>query len=384
MQPSEIIRATSEHCGLPARGESWREGLDIFLDEFSSCTTATPEGREATRQTLINVLAARFRIEDWLAKHPALEQRPIARPVFIFGMPRAGTTLLFNLLARDPARRFIWSWESGREVPPVKRGQMHSDPRIARKIAEVDEALRLGYLDHRQYVELGDEPGECGFVLGEDMKSMLWMVQAPLPIYSSWLLHKADMVACYRYHKRVLQLLQAEEGGQWTLKYPSHAHAMKELLQVYPDARIVVTHRDPIKPVGSSCDNVKFFMEQKNRDIDLHAIGSMIATQWQVAAERVMQARDGNPQVPTLDMHYRRLVADPIGQIKRLYAFLGDELKPEVIGAMQRRLEAQRQVRAASGPHEYRLETFGLTRAGLEKQFSSYIERHTIEMERDT
>ena len=265
----------------------------------------------------------------------------------------------------------------------MRKGQIHTDPRIAQKIAEVNQALGLGLLDHRQYVELGDEPGECGFVLGEDFKSMLWMVQAPLPIYSEWLLNRADMVSAYRFHKRVLQLLQAEEGGSWTLKYPSHAHAMKELLQVYPDARVVITHRDPIKPVGSSCDNVKFFMEQKNRDIDLHAIGAMITTQWRAAAERVMEARDANPQVPTLDMHYRQFVADPIAGIRRLYAFLGDELKPEVIAAMETRLAAQRQVRAATGPHEYRLETFGLSRAALEQQFATYIKRHDIEMERD-
>lgn len=385
-------RLTAEGCiaraaataGVPARGvESLYPGLERFLADYARSRLPSPAGRAMTAQFVLDTLAARFRIEDWISRHPAVLDTPVECPVFILGLPRAGTTALFNLLARDPRRRFYWSWEANREIPPAQREHLHDDPRIARKVAEIDAALAQGLLDHRQHVEPGDQPAECVMLLAQDFKSMLWLVQTPVPGYFDWLLEEADMDAAYRHHRRALQVMQSQAPGTWTLKLPNHAMAIESILRIYPDARIVVTHRDPVKAVGSSCDAERFFLALGNPGLDPRLIGAQTARLLATEMERLTLARAQHPEVPFYDFHFRRFVADPIAEVRRLYGFLGDELTASVEAAMRGELESAERIRREAGAHRYDLATFGLTRGELLARFEDYIARYDVEIESD-
>lgn len=367
---------------MPPRGEdSLRPGLERFLDEYARSKTATPQGRAVTDAFILEVLCARFRIEDWVHRHPEVLDRPVEKPVFIVGLPRAGTTSLFNLLAHDPKRRFYWSWENNREVPPAHRDHMHDDPRIARKVAEVNAALEMGLIDHRQHVEMGDQPSECIMLLAQDFKSYLWLSRAIIPDYFEWMLNEADMDAAYRHHYRALQVMQSQAPGKWMLKLPNHAQAIDAILRVYPDARIIVTHRDPVNAVGSSCDAERFFLSQGNSGLDLAQLGSQTMQLLTTEMDRIMAARKADPDALFHDFHFRRFVADPIAEVRRLYEFLGDALTEPVELAMRGELRNAETIRKEAGAHHYELSDFGLSREIILPRFARYVAQYDIELE---
>lgn len=382
VRAADWIERAAGQCGLEPRGlDTLTPGLERFLDAYGRIATPTEAGRAETGALILATLEARFRIEDWITRHPALLGKPVEKPVFILGMPRAGTTALVNLLAHDPARRFYWSWEENREVPPARAAHMRDDPRIARKVSEVNAALDAGLLDHRQHVELGDQPAECIFLMAQDFKSYLWLSRGLTRDYFNWLLDEADMVAAYRHHKRALQLMQSEAPGRWTLKLPNHAMAIDAILKVYPDARIIVSHRDPVKTVGSSCDAERFFIERCNRGIDLTALGRQTLRLLSTEMARIMTARQAHPHVPFHDFHFRRFAVDPIGEIARIYDFLGEPLTIETEAAMQAELRAHANVRHRVGAHHYDLANFGVSVGEVETVFARYTDAYGIERE---
>jgi hypothetical protein len=357
--------------------------LDVLLPDLERSTRLKPGALEGVAAFIVQTLIARFKVEDWFATHPEVADTPVERPLFILGMPRAGTTLLLNMLRMDPRRRVFWHWEGNREIPPVEAAHLHDDPRIARKVAEVDRMIETGVLPRNHHVELGDEPTECIWQLGQDFKGYPWLVQTQVPAYFEWLMHEADMVAAYSYHKRVLQVLQSRAPGWWTLKLPSHAFAIDAILKVYPDARIIFTHRDPVKPIGSSCSLCEQILIQQNDSVDREHLGYETAKLLALSAQRVSGARDANPQVPFMDMHYKTFVADPMADVRRLYAFTEQDLPDKLAAEMQRVLDKHNAERDLHGAHRYRLEDYGLSRASLKPMFADYIERYGVHIEKD-
>lgn len=381
MDARTLIDKAVAQSGLPARGDCYRPGLDLFLEDFNASTTVSSVGRAVAETWAVDTLAARFAIEDWIVRNPRVLDAPIHRPVIILGLPRAGTTLLLNLLALDPQHRAYWNWEANREVPPVESAHLNDDPRIARKVAEVNAALASGALDHRQHVEMGDEPGECVWLLAQDFKSYAWLVLTPAPNYFNWLYTRADMVAAYRHHKRALQVMQSRAPGQWILKHPSHACFVEQLLAVYPDARIVLTHRDPTRPLGSSCSASFFLSAQFNAGLDPRHVGSETVRILETTLHRLSALRTTHPDVEAHDLHYLRFIADPIAEVKRLYDFLEQRLSAGVEHKMQAALAAHNRRRAEIGPNRYDLAQYGLSTDKLPSIFAEYVEQFGIERE---
>ena len=367
---------------LPPSG-SWREGLNRFLADVGKSRTLRPGARSNIEAYATATLRARFAVDDWLAANAQAAAEAVNRPLFILGMPRAGTTLLLNLLRFDPQRRVYWHWEGNREIPPTQSARLHDDPRIARRVAEVNAALDSGALPRNHHVELGNEPTECNWILGQDFKAYPWLVQTIVPDYFEWLVHEADMVLAYRHHARVLRALQNGAPGAWTLKFPSHALSLDAIFAVYPDARIVMTHRDPVKPVASSCSLCDHILSLQNTSVDRKAVGYQTLTLNALGAQRMSAVRDAHPAGQFHDIHYKAFTRDPLATIRALYAFEGMLLTPDVERAMQAALDRHNIDRADAGAHNYRLEDYGLTAAGLDRAFGDYADRYGIELERD-
>lgn len=379
---SEAIVGRAAHRQVVPASESWREGLEIFLRDLAKSRTLLPGARESIETFTAATLKARFAVENWLTDHPDVSATPVSRPLFILGMPRAGTTLLLNLLQFDPQRRVYWHWEANRELPPAQTAHLHDDPRIARRVAEVNAMLDSGALPRNHHVEHGDEPTECNWIMAQDFKGYPWLVQTIVPDYFEWLMHEADMLSAYRYHGRLLRVLQSSAPGSWTLKFPSHALAVQQILAVYPDARIVMTHRDPLKPVASSCSLCDQILSLQNRSTDRKALGYQTLTLNALGARRMSTARDAHPETPFHDIHYARFTRDPLATIHDLYAFEGMDLIPQVETQMRAALDRHNAAREVAGAHRYALEDYGLTLAGLDRAFGDYVERYDVELER--
>ena len=131
MRKEEIITAASARCGLADFGDpAFLEGLERLLDAYADEAGFTERGSQMAHDMLIETLATRMKVEDWLKRHPELLERPVEKPLFVFGLPRTGTTLAINLLASDPASRSFLRWEIYDPMPPARPEELHAGPRF--------------------------------------------------------------------------------------------------------------------------------------------------------------------------------------------------------------------------------------------------------------
>ena len=212
-----------------------------------------------------------------------------------------------------------------------------------------------------------------------DFRSQLFEGMARIPAYSSWLL-SCDMEPAYRYHRRVLQLLQWRcPPERWWLKTPAHMHSIDALDRVYPDARFVMTHRDVGKVLPSVCAVFEALSDVLTERPDPLAIGVHNSELWRYSLERLIAFRDGGNEGRFFDVSFGEVQRDPMAAVGNLYADLGDELSDDA----RRNMEAwwAGSSKERSGPHTYRAETFGLDPAVIREQFSFYYDRFDVALE---
>lgn len=357
--------------------ESFREGLDVLVADLNR--SERPEQADARlHKNLVKALADRLKITNALAERPELTQRAIDRPLFIFGIPRTGTTLLSNLLACDPARRSPLTWEIEDPVPPPTAEHLYDDPRAVAQV-KAHEAMVAAAPDmFKYYRNTPLYPNECMFFLSHDFKALMWEGRGKLPNYRDWYFG-CDQASSYAYHRKFLQLHQADAGGIWNLKMPSHALWLDALLAEYPDAQLVWTHRDPLTSTGSFCSLMEFSNKMATGAADLEWVGENYSFQAVEHAERAMNTRDRIGEDRMIDVHYADLMREPLETVRALYKSLGDEFTPEAEAAMQKWLDDNPQ--GKFGRHEYKLAQYGLTPEGLRDRFERYLSRYEVEAE---
>jgi Sulfotransferase family len=357
--------------------DSFREGLDVFLSDFNN--TEAPEAAVSRlRGNIVQVLANRLKLTDYLQRRPELLARPIERPVFVFGIPRTGTTLLSNLLAADPARRSPLTWEIDDPVPPATTQTLYTDPRALQRLDFERQMLKARPDLGKYYRGSAIYPNECVFIMAHDFKTLMWESRGKLPNYRDWLF-RTDMTSAYDYHKRFLQLLQAEAPGIWNLKMPSHALWLPTLLKVYPDARLVWTHRDPLTATGSFCSLISFAHQTFTAGVDAQWIGQNCCWQAEQHATRIMDARAALGEDRIIDVHYSELTRQPIETMRKLYTSLGDDFTAAAEAGMRTWLADNPQDKF--GKHEYNLAQYGLSQESTAAQFERYLARYAVEQE---
>lgn len=357
--------------------DSFREGLGILVADLNR---EAPGDRfmQRNHKDIVAALASRLKVTDYLAKRPELLKRPIERPVFVFGVPRTGTTLLSNLLAADPARRSPLTWEIDDPVPPPTTATLTNDPRALARLDQEKKMLAAMPEMGKYYRNSAIYPNECMFFMIHDFKGLLWEGRGELRTYRDWLF-QTDLTSTYQYHKRFLQLLQADAPGNWNLKMPSHGLWLETLLKIYPDARLVWTHRDPFAATGSFCS----LMTLSNRGSSEKNHADWIAENypWQAKehADRIMASRDRIGHDRVIDVHYGELMRNPIPEMKKLYKALGDDFTTEARAGMQAWLDDNPQEKF--GKHEYKLAQFGLSVEKLTPMFERYLAEYDVERE---
>lgn len=377
--PESIIERACSRTGLTDFGSrSHIEGLEVFLDSALKSPATLPIAVEGEYERCVAALENRLRVVDYAKSNPKVMQAVIERPLFVLGMPRSGTTLVSYLLDQDPDRRSLLLWESRDSVPPPTTGSLRTDPRCSRLLARQKEELT--HNPTRLHMEWADGPTECLSVHGQDFKGLIWEARIPVPDYSRWLLD-ADLTSAYDYQKLVLQTLQSCAPGTWSLKMPSHALFLDYLLAVFPDARLVWTHRDPYRAVGSVLDMKAHNWGTRSGNPAVSTLLDYYPEQLGQHVQRPMRTRKRIGNHRFHDVFYSELMRDPIAEIRRLYTWAGDVLTAETEAAMLRWLKQNPQGRF--GTHRYGLEQFGLTKAQLDPYFSEYLQCYDIEPETD-
>ena len=380
MTPADLMAEARQQTGLEDFGPGdFEEGLGVYWESVCSEAKLNDIGAVAVPQLIVSSLANRLRVIDWAARNADVADERIDAPLIVIGMFRAGTTFLSNLLDRDSHNRSLLRWEAGDSVPPPSSATFRSGPRVdaARTSGDLLEQLnpKMAVVHHEE----PDGPTECVSVLRQDFKSLLWEAVTNVPAYGEWL-RQVDQSSAYHYHRLVLQVLQhGGVRGRWTLKSPHHAIALEALTAVYPDARLVLLHRDPLVLCGSVCSLIST-LSGTFSDADHQPY---IAEHWtailELSVDRIESFRAAHPEHPVLDIQYADLVQEPVETVARIYATAGEALHEDARAAMDSYVAADRKKK--SGIHRYRLADAGLDEGAVAERFADYLSRYRIPSE---
>ena len=377
MNVDGIISKARAATGLTDLGDpTMLEGLEVLVKASNEEAQLSEAGVSRWEANLVKQLSNRLRVVDYLKQHPELLERPIDKPMFVFGLPRTGTTLTINLLCADPARRCFLRWESQNPVPPAAAGALHSDPRCFAEKERLEMSLKYMPQIAAAHYEDADGPSECQFSMAMTFCAQLFDSNLDIPSYNDWFLHKTSYLPAFRFHKQLLQLLQAENGGRWTLKNPWHPLFLDDLTTVYPDAQLVMTHRDPAEVVGSACSLIRLVRPMFSDAVDLRRIADQMIDTFDLMIARQNAYRDKHGEDSILDIQYAEQLRDPIAQMRKLCDHFDEPLTKEAEAAMSRLLANNPQ--GKHGKHTYSLEEFGLTKQGVHTHFKNYCGRFAI------
>jgi hypothetical protein len=338
-----MVEAATDATGHTDLGEdSWRDGFDRLLDDLDGAARLNDLGRTIVEGEMVNYLTTRLRIFDWRHQHPEVADGAIARPIVIVGQPRTGTTILYDLLAQDPSNRAPLTWEVDQPVPPPATATFTTDPRIAESdaIAAMPDLIIPGFTDfHPLGATLAQE---CVRITGADFRSMIFPTQYDVPAYDRWLLHESDMAPAYRWHRIFLQHLQSRHAGdRWLLKSPCHLWSLGALLDEYPDALVIQTHRDPVRVISSISALAALLRSMASDEASVTVAAAEYAEDIILGLDRSVAARvDGTlPADQVVDVQFGEFMADPFATIGAVYDALGLAFTVEAESRMRAFLE---------------------------------------------
>jgi len=376
-----LIGAAKSAAGLDDfGGEEWKEGFDLLLADLDGTANLNLMGRVLVRLEIVRSLIARLRIAHAYATHPQIEQEIIDRPVFITGMGRSGTSVLHELLALDPAFRAPLTWELLHPDLPEAEGGMP----VERRMAVTDAEHTFWNVVTPEYQTMhdnrADAPNECGEGLLHDFRSTTWGGKHNIPSYDLWLA-LSDQLLLFSFHRRLLKVLQYGRASRWLLKDPMHLARLRALFAAYPDARVVVTHRDPMKVLPSAASLMATLRWQRSDIVDNSEIVALLFRSYPILLNRLIEDRATGavPDDRTVDVLYADLMGNPLATLASVYERLGLEFTSEHQNRASTYLAGRPKDRR--GSHLYIFDDLGLRHQQVEDSFEPYVNEYNIPQE---
>jgi hypothetical protein len=370
----DLQASASRRTGLDDFGpDDYTDGLAVLLDSLAADAALTPAGAKAMRALLRGVLMARLCSEAAWQASPEFAEVAIARPVFITGLPRTGTTALHRLLTADPATQGLEMWLTQAPQP--------RPPRETWPDNVVFQYIQAGFAQHHEehpefmgvHYMAADQVEECWQLLQQSMRSVSFETLAYVPGYSAWL-RAQDWTGAYRRHRRNLQLIGLTDAGRrWVLKNPSHLFALDALLAVYPDALVIQTHRAPRTAIASACSLAAHASASWSPAFTGGSIGRTQLDLWARGLALFTAERARHDPARFCDVRYEDLVADPAGTVEAVYGYFGLPLAGAAADAIRILAASSATGQPADATaHRYTLEEFGLSGADVDERFAAY------------
>ncbi len=356
----------------------FEQPLEVLLADYANADL-NAVGVLILRAGIVHSLRMRLRAAEWIRRNPEILLERVAAPVVVVGMMRSGTTLLQRLLAADPRFHCAYGWEVVEAAPRLDYPFTGVDPRIAVSEAREAKSRELApdlFAIHPMYAREAEE--EIVF-LADAFLSHVPESGAHLPNYRTWI-DAQDFTPAYTYLHRMLQFLQWQkrhigvEATRWVLKSPAHLGYLGELRAQFGDLHIVHMHRDPRATIASGASLNATLHAMHADTVDVHRVGAQWLHRMGWTNYRAMAVRDGwaDDAARVTDIAFDDAVADPIGQVARVYDAIGLPLTVEAESAMRRWLE-ERPREAARPP--YRLADYGLRPEQVDERFTLYNKR---------
>lgn len=366
--------------GLPEGAEAdirFRDALEALCHSMAHETDMHAVGRLAARGDTVRLLRTQIRVNRALAAEPAIGETPLPRPIFVIGWPRTGTTILHTLLAQDPAHRALLYYEGF--DPAAGAGDVATRKAALGRMLAGLEYMAPGY--RAIHAMDPDSVEECVTVMLHTFTTPQFEFQYHCPSYLAWL-ERTGPRASYRHYREQLRMLQYHRpaGERFVLKDPAHLLALDHLLELFPDALFVWTHRDPVRALGSIASLTAHTRALFSDAYDAETVGRQVLSGiWPRALRRGLALREKLPPDRIADVRYADFLREPIGTIGGIYARFGLPFGFEARRAMERHLAAHPQ--GSEGRHRYSPERFAIDPATEAERYRDYVERFAIERE---
>jgi len=370
-----LLAQAAAAAGLDDFGGGYRDGLEALVAAIRSDLPVTSENLPRIAGPVLALLISRLHSEAGWKQHPNCRAAPIRSPLVITGLPRTGTTALHNLLALDPQFQGLEQWLIGTPMPRPPRASWTANPHYQAAVAAQQAFLAaVPAMRVTHEVNSGDVD-ECLNLLAQSFVSHYPSSGLGLPAYDRWWWGR-DESASYRRYADNLRLIGTGWPPRWLLKNPGHLTHLDRLLEVFPDACIVQTHRDPALAIPSVCGVIHparcFFHA---RTVAATTVGPRELELWAYSEERATRVRAARPE-RFLDVRHTDFRRDPLGTVRGIYARFGLVLEPAIEARMQAWAARQSDVRQEQ--HRYTPEQFGLTRGQVRERFADYIARYDL------
>jgi len=375
----QVARTTT---GLTDFGNGkWEEPYRTLLASIEAEVALHTLGRVLTYSYVVRALRNRLFMTDTLHRTPAIRDESIVSPVVIAGQGRTGTSILFELLALDPNHRAPLAWEAASPVAPPSPTLTSNITReqIAETVNELWADIQPEIMAAHEF--RSDLPVECPRLMESDFTSDWWGMLYAAWTYLGWRQQHTPDTAD-DWHKNVLRVLQyGQPRRRWLLKSPAHLWAMDRLLARYPDAKIIHTHRDPVKTVPSTISLTGIVRSSRAEDVDVKAIAPMVLVGYEGGLRKVMAERAAGtiPPPQIVDVHFHHLMRDPVGTVQAAYRHLGLEFTDTFAQAIRTYLKEK--PREKFGKHRYAATDYGLTDDDLRERFRFYTDHYGVELE---
>ena len=348
-------------------------GLRKIINAINLEANLNTFGSIAAKVLFERTLTERLKIEQILENDQEIERIKIKQPIFIIGMPRTGTSILHALLHEDENNRSPLVWECLLPTPVPKPENFNSNKQLKKVVKELDQIFKLVPDFKKKHHISASSPQECVSINAFDFNSFQFTAQFYVPAYLNWFFKEADKSSTMRFHKRFLQYLQS--GGvssdRWLLKSPVHLMRLPELFEVYPDALIIMTHRNPNKVIPSVTSLISSLRSLYTDDEDLYRTGKEQAQIWSSYFNRFLESRKKlNKENQIIDLEFEDFAKDQMGTVKNIYKKFGWELTEITEKKMQTFLAQN--PRDKHGIHSYSLKDFGLEEAEITDSFREY------------
>jgi hypothetical protein len=349
--------------------DNYREALGVLLESYQRDANLTGLGSKMNRFFLRGALVARLFSESAWKQYPQHTDVAVERPIFVTGLPRTGTTILHRLLGADPVHQGLHLWLAEFPQPRPPRDTWESNPWYSQLNAQFTQH----HQENPEYTGLhfmaAYELEECWQLLRQSLHSVSYETLSHLPTYSQWL-SRQDWTPSYQRHRRNLQLIGLNDAEKrWVLKNPSHLFALDALLETYPDALVIQTHRPVETILASMCSLAQHTAEGWSTTFSGAQIGADAMETWSRGLERFNTVRAKHNPAQFYDVDYHDLIADPLGTVANVYGHFDMALTGEARKAMEDS-HAESQTGARAPKHKYSLADYGLTAEEVKERFA--------------